>query len=186
MAAWFQAIGSIVAISIAIWVPYKQKKDAALADSAKSQEDARRVCLAIRDELTFLKRLFTDGANVIALLNLSPGDIFEVTVPTVVPTDRFLIYRSVIDRLTMIDSDQLRQDIIWTYETAIGMIHMGLQNNRLLAEAHEARREHDIVRIDRHTEQLKVSAMNMQMLCKQTIERVNNLLPILSLAAGRA
>jgi hypothetical protein len=85
----------------------------------------------------------------------------------------------------MIEDDQLRQDIVWTYETAIGQIHAGLQNNRLLFELRELDPEHEADRYGFQLEQLKTSAAGMQLLCKQTIERVNALLPALDRVTGR-
>ena len=182
---WVQAVGSISAILITLGLTDHQIKLQQRGELDRSKEEARRICLAIRDELTFLQQLFTKGANVVALLNLEPGEIFDVTVPTVVPTERFSIYRSVVGRLTMIENDQLRQDIIWTYETAIGMSHAGLQNNRLLLDARDALRTDDTDRYEFHVEQLKASAAGMQFLCRETIKRVENLLPALDEAIGR-
>jgi hypothetical protein len=185
-AAWVQAVGSIIAIAIAIWVPYKQKQDAAAADVKDRHEEARRVCLAIRDELTMLQRLFTDGPNVSALLAIPPGEIFNRVLPSVDPIERFPIYGAVIGRLTMIDDDQLRQDIISAYEWATGLIHAGMQNNRMLAELSEAAAKRDVRQYDLRLTQLKESAAGMKHICKQTIERVTALLPALDRAAGRA
>lgn len=184
-AAWVQAIGSIIGIFIAIWVPYKQRQQGLAADEANRREDARRICMAIHDELTMLQKLFTEGPNVAALLRLQPGEIFNLTVPEVVPGERFSIYRAVVGRLTLIDDDQLRQDIIWAYETAIGLIHSGLQNNRMLFALSEMDEEARPERYQFQLEQLRVSAAGMQTICKQTVERVNALLPALGQAIGR-
>lgn len=183
--AWVQAVGSIAAILVAAWIPFLQKQDAITAEKERNREDARRICLAVRDELSMLQGLFTKAPNVVALLGLRPGDVFDVLVPVVVPGERFSIYRSVVGRLTLIDDDQLRQEIIWAYEFAIGMIHAGLQNNRLLLEVRELDRANQEERYQFQIEQLKISAASMQFICKQTIERVNALLPDLDRATAR-
>jgi hypothetical protein len=184
--AWVQAVGSIAAILVTAWIPFLQKQDAIAAEKEKGREDARRICLAVRDELSMLQGMFIKAPNVVALLALQPGEIFDVLVPVVVPGERFSIYRAVVGRLTLIDDDQLRQEIIWAYEFAIGMIHAGLQNNRLITEARELDRTTEAERFQFQLEQLKISAVGMQFICKQTIERVNALLPALDRATGRA
>jgi hypothetical protein len=133
-----------------------------------------------------LQKLFTEGANVVALLRIQPGEIFNVTVPEVVPGERFSIYRAVTGRLTLIGDDQLRQDIIWTYETAIGTNHAGLQNNRLLFALDEIDQIGQPERYQFLLEQLRVSAGGMQRICKQTIGRINALLPVLDRATDRS
>jgi hypothetical protein len=184
-AGWVQAVGSISAILITLGLTNYQIKQQQKGELGREQEETRRICLAIRDELTMLQKIFTTSANVAALLRLHPGEIFNVAVPTVVPNERFSIYRAVLGRLTTIEDDQLRQDIIWAYETAIGQIHAGLQNNRLLFGLRELDPEHQADRYEFQLDQLRASATNMQHLCKQTIERVNALVPALDRATGR-
>lgn len=188
-AVWVQAIGSILAIGIAVWVPYYQRKQANDLDVLRSREEARRICLAIRDELQFLQRMFTEGPNVQALLQLGPNEIFDGILPDIVPTERFQIYNSVIGRLTLIADDQLRQDIIYTYEIATGLIYAGMQNNRLLREYRDleaivqdnftpfnSNRHHF------HLEALQRSALSMRRLLDMTMSRVSALLPQLDKA----
>jgi hypothetical protein len=184
-AGWVQAVGSISAILISLGLTNYQMKQQQKAEIDREREEARRICLAIRDELTMLQKLFTEGENIAALLRVQPGEIFNIAVPTVVPGERFSIYRSVVGRLTLIDDDELRQDIIWAYETAIGLIHAGLQNNRLLFALDELNESEQPERYKFHLDQLRTSAAGMQIICKQTIERVNALLPELNRAAGR-
>jgi hypothetical protein len=186
---WVQAVGSISAILISVGLMDHQIKEQQKGQADQAREETRRICLAVRDELMMLQKMFTESSRVVALLALQPGEIFDVLVPPVVPNERFSIYRSVIGRLTQIDDDQLRQDIIWTYETAISQIHAGMQNNQLLFDL----RDFDAAgygpeRAEQrqfHVSQLLASATGMQYLCKQTIERVNALLPALDRAAGR-
>jgi hypothetical protein len=132
-----------------------------------------------------LQGMFTKAPNVVAILGLQTGDIFDRAVPTVVPSERFPIYRSVIGRLTLIDNDQLRQDIIWAYEYAMGMMHAGLQNNRMLFDLRDLDRATHEDQYQFQLEQLRISAAGMQIICRQTIQHVNDLLPALDLAAAR-
>jgi hypothetical protein len=185
-AGWVQAVGSISAILITLGLTNYQIKQQQQGENERALEETRRICLAIRDELRILQKIIATSSNVAALLRLQPGEIFDIAVPTVVPNERFSIYRAVLGRLTLIEDDQLRQDIIWTYETAIGQIHAGLQNNRLLFELRELDPEHQADRYEFQLDQLRASAANMQQLCKQTIERVNALLPALDRATGRS
>lgn len=53
---WAQAITAGIGIGIAIWVPYKQREDATRADESRRQDEARRIRLAIRDELCALQK----------------------------------------------------------------------------------------------------------------------------------
>ncbi|CAH0187795.1 hypothetical protein SRABI118_01414 [Massilia sp. Bi118] len=185
-AGWVQAVGSISAILITLGLTNYQIKQQQKGESERAQEETRRICLAVRDELRILQKIIATSSNVAALLRLQPGEIFNIAVPTVVPNERFSIYRAVLGRLTMIEDDQLRQDIIWTYETAIGQIHAGLQNNRLLFELRELDPGRQADLYEFQLDQLRASATNMQQLCKQTIQRVSALLPDLDRATGRS
>lgn len=42
-AAWVQAIGSIAAILIAVWVPYKQNEDRILAEQGRDEEQVHKI-----------------------------------------------------------------------------------------------------------------------------------------------
>jgi hypothetical protein len=108
-AGWVQAVGSISAILITLGLTNYQIKQQQQGENERALEETRRICLAIRDELRILQKIIATSSNVAALLRLQPGEIFDIAVPTVVPNERFSIYRAVLGRLTLIEDDQLRQ-----------------------------------------------------------------------------
>lgn len=188
--AWVQAVGSIAAILVAVWVPYQQKEDAAEEERDQRRIEARRVQLAIRDELKFLDEVFAVGPNVVKLLNLPEGSIFDSYIA--IPQERFPIYKAVLSRLTLIEDDEQRRDIIAAYEWANALIHSAAQNNRLLTEfveidekfqAHSnpylaARRENQL-------KSLKLMADDMRNICAEVISRVKAVVLALDVAVAQ-
>lgn len=188
--AWVQAVGSIAAILVAIWVPYQQREDAAADERGQRRIEARRVQLAIRDELKFLDEIFATGPNVVHLLALPPGEIFDRIIP--IPPERFPIYKAVIGRLTLIDDDNQRREIIAAYEWATGMIYSAAQNNQLLYEYMETDEKiqrwntpYYVTRLENQKQNLILKADEMRSLCAQVITRVRALITTLDAAVAQ-
>jgi len=178
---WAQALFGALGIGIAIAVPYKQRADALRAEGERRQDEARRIRLAIKDELIALEQKFS-GANVIHLLALTGDEIFDRLLP--INAVRFPIYNAVLDRLTLIDDDALRSEIIAAYEWADAMPIVADLNNRLLLEMRDIQAElhyrNDDFQRARHASQmirLKEVRVGMQATCKNAIALVRALLP---------
>jgi hypothetical protein len=187
--AWVQAVGSIFAICIAIWVPYKQKKDADEAGEVRLRDDARRICLSLRDEMRALEATFTAGPNVLTILSLKEGEFFAGIIP--IPAERFPIYKSVIGRLSLIEDDRLRSDIISAYDMAAALIFATTLNNQLLFDF---RTQQGIFQYNKDDfqkdrcefllDELKKSGAKMRSICERTIVLVTAVLPLLDREVG--
>lgn len=183
-AGWVQAIGATVALGLAVWVPYKQKLDAAHEAERQRKDNERRVCLAFRDELSLLRQHF-DGEGVLDILRDAPDEIVDFEIP--VPRERFPIYASMIGRITEIDSEELRRGIIEAYEPVNRLIDLGSINNRRLLELSSLLRKYS------HMEMTTPAAneladcrrilvnlrQGMKLVCQTGIERVNKTLALL-------
>lgn len=187
-AGWVQAIGATLGIGIAIWVPLKQKADADAASESARRDVERRVCLAFRDELTLLAGRF-DGENVRDLLRDDASDeIFDRELPS--PRQRFPIFNAMVGRITEIEDERIRRGLIEAYEAANSLIELTALNNRHLAEfsemlrlpvAVDGRNHPDHVR---HKEKMLISMrVQMQFVCRTTISKVHEVLPLLDAAA---
>jgi uncharacterized membrane protein len=188
--AWVQAVGSIAAILVAVWVPYQQREDAAADERDQRKIEGRRVQLAIRDELKLLDENFATGPNVAHLLALPSGEIFNCIIP--IPPERFPIYKAVIGRLTLIDDDDQRREIIAAYEWAAGMIFSAAQNNQLLYEYVETAEKiqrwntpYYVARLEDQKQNLILKADEMRSLCTQVINRVRALIANLDAAVAQ-
>jgi hypothetical protein len=180
-ATWVQAFGATVGIFIAIWVPYKQRSDALRMDVARRNDESRRVRMAIKDELAALQRAFS-GPNVVNLLATGPGEIFNRHIH--IPAQRFPIYMAFLDRLTLIEDDALRTEIIGAYELAGVLIACGQENNRMLLEFDETQRDMqynpDAFKISRQSFQigeLQKMCTQMRAFCVKAIAAVNAVVP---------
>jgi hypothetical protein len=178
---WVQAIGVIIGIAIAIWVPYKQREDLVAGEEARSKDEARRVRLAIRDELKALQRAFV-GPNVVHLLAKGSGEFFERMIP--IPVQRFPIYAAMLDRLTLIANDDLRTEILGAYEMANALIACAQENNRLLFDLRDTEVEviyrpddFQIAKQRFQIGELQKMCEQMQLICKKSMNLVNALVP---------
>jgi len=130
-ASWVQAIGVTAGIGIAIYVPWRQRNDAVATAEQQRVDNALRVSLAFRDELTLAAGHF-NGANVIEVLREAPTELFGGTIP--ISEDRFPIYQAMANRLVEIDDEETRRSIINAYAALSSVIAMVVLNNRLIEE----------------------------------------------------
>lgn len=178
-AAWVQAIGATVGLGVAIFVPYRQRVDAIKLAQAQQNAEARRVQISIKDELQALQKTFS-GPNVSHLLKIEDPGIFDRTIT--IPMQRFPIYASLIDRLTLIEADELRSEIIHTFAVANGLIAYAQQNNQLLAvltdietELHYRPDAFQYERKRMHGVEMIEMCRQMQGICRETIRLVDAL-----------
>lgn len=178
-AYWVQAIGATVGLGIAIFVPYRQREDATKLAQVQQADEARRVQVSIKDELQALQKTFK-GPNVSHLLKIDDPDIFDRHIT--IPMQRFPIYASLIDRLTLIADDDLRSEIIHTFAVANGLIAYAQQNNQLLmvwadiqSELHYRPDDFQYERARVHTIKMITMGRDMQDICRETIRLVDAL-----------
>lgn len=178
-AVWVQSIGATVGLGIAIFIPYRQRKDAVKLEETRQANEARRVQISIKDELQALQKTFS-GPNVSHLLEIADPGIFDRHIP--IPLQRFPIYASLIDRLTLIEDDALRSDIIHAFAVANGLLSYAQQNNQLLTVLADIETElhyrpdafqHERKRM--HQDKMIVMSREMQSICQETIRLVDAL-----------
>lgn len=186
--AYLQAVGSMVAIAIAIWVPLRLSQETRNDEKRRDADRVRRVCLAFRDELRALQKTYA-GPNTTALAAVPAGEIFEIRIP--VPIERFPIFNSMIGRITLIDDDVTRQAIIDAYASANALMELGFLNNELL-------KEHEILKyrvvnepsgfnrdaLNRNEQRLEAACSRMKALVRASKDRVDSVLPLLDVAAS--
>jgi hypothetical protein len=186
---WAQAVGGVLGIGVAIYVPYRQRQ---LEDRRAEQarmEESRRVIQALQDEIVLMGEKFNDP-DVHDLLALGPEEFFNTLVP--VPAERFPVYRSHLGRLVLIPDAELRRAIISCYGAAEIAMETVVQNNRLLQayyeieeKAHLYRTEYYLHRLENHRRQLRESTRYLQAMCRLTVEQIEALLPLMAVAARR-
>ncbi|QJE03071.1 hypothetical protein HH212_26305 [Massilia forsythiae] len=185
-AGWIQAAGATLGIIIAIWVPYKQQIDSTKSLENERKDSTRRLCLAFRDELSMLKERF-DNPNVQLLLKTHSLQYFDRELP--IPKHRFPIFHSMVGRLTGIDDERIRRLIVHAYDAANALIDAAALNNRYLNEFKEMERLRSI-KYSNYTESEMDHKRNllidickqMRFRCELTINKVNEVLPLLDAA----
>jgi len=128
-AAWVQAVGATLGLAIAIWLPYKEKENAAKDAKLKGREREVRVCLAIQDELLliaadfkgrYFKEIISSGGKRTFDVELASGDL------------RFYVFEAMTDRLIEITNHAARKAIIKAYSSAAELHDLLALNTRTL------------------------------------------------------
>jgi transposase-like protein len=131
-ASWVQAFGATAGIGIAIWVPYKQNRDARTAEADRQRESTKRLCEALRDELLLTKFTF-DSEHYKELLRENVEHAYNFNVPKA--THAFPIYHAMIGRLTEIDNGTVRRAIIIAYGAYYDLLEALEFNDGVLDES---------------------------------------------------
>ncbi|WP_144139147.1 hypothetical protein [Paraburkholderia sp. BCC1884] len=138
IAAWVQALGSVVAILAAVGVAYSQFEqtrkleiDRAAAEEAKDMAETRAFVQAVRQELTVIWDGYAD--KIRPLLHAVPeNDFFNGLVP--VDGHIFTIYNNASPRVGKVDDEELRGLIVKTYARAKGFVYSLQMNNAMVSE----------------------------------------------------
>ncbi|MFM0272383.1 hypothetical protein PQQ59_17475 [Paraburkholderia aspalathi] len=135
VAAWVQAVGSVGAILVAVWVAHRQYEqtrqlelERAAADTAKEQAETVAFVQAMRHEIQVIWDEYEDIRN--ALHNTPPTGFFGSVVP--LGTDSLIVYNHTPDRVGKIDDEALRALIVRTYTGLRGHLNSLRQSNALL------------------------------------------------------
>lgn len=186
---WVQAIGACFGITIAIYVPAKQRQITATQDECRRADSARRVCMAFRDELGTLREN-VQGTNVRHLLGLAEGAIFDRRVP--IPRVRNPIFHAYVGRITEIDNNGARHGIIAAYDMINALIEAALLNNQLLSDYNAAYRMADQDATDFNKLQVEVLESGLRNMCHQmksvarrSLKLIDEVLPLLEAEISR-
>lgn len=138
-AAWVQAVGSIGAIGIAIWVSRRQYLDSreleasrTRADAAKDLEETRAFVQSIQVEVGALWTSFNRGVGP-ELRALSEGRPFLTQY--INTADVLTIYNGSAWRVGKVDDPELRQAMVSTVMLLKGFLR-ALQENNILINRH--------------------------------------------------
>jgi hypothetical protein len=129
LASWMQAVGALIALAIAIGVPWWQKKQA--AKQAKEAEDLqlRHLLRNLQDEMAVASGGFFEASGE-HLLSSTEGTPFHVTIPLL--EHPFPIYEACGPQLGRIPDEDLRRLVISAYSRAIGFAASIRFNNQLI------------------------------------------------------
>lgn len=136
-AAWVQAVGSVLAILVAVAVSYWQHKAQDRRDQLREAKDVENMLNSIHDEIEILWLGFNEKIGE-TLLQSEPGVPFAVTWPA--PDRPFIIYEGHIDRISMVQDADIRKAIIVTYARADGLLQSFRMNNALIQKYENAKK----------------------------------------------
>lgn len=127
-AAWVQAIGSVVAILVAVWVARDQHAKAETRSAKAEMDEVRNFLAGIREELhaNWLVYMINIG-NTVA--ETKPGAAIEWTWP--IPDNPFKVYGATVAVLGRVPEDELRKAIVATYIVAGGLLQTWKMHNTL-------------------------------------------------------
>ncbi len=125
-ASWVQAIGSIGAILVAVWVLYQQNKESI----RREDKEVKQIILSLRDEVSILKKEFS-LRNMDILMRDSEGPYL---MRNPISEGVFMVYTSTASQIGKIKNDKLRKQIVATYARAYGFIQSLKLNNSIVKE----------------------------------------------------
>jgi hypothetical protein len=135
VAAWVQAVGSIGAILVAVWVAHRQytqtrqlELDHVAAAEAKEKAEVRAFVQSVKQELSSIWEGYSTGIRP-ALLAVADGSYFGMIVAA--QTDAFTVYNNASPQVGKVDDEELRRLIVETYARAKGHIYSMQLNNAL-------------------------------------------------------
>lgn len=134
-AGWMQAIGSVLAIGIAIWVPYWQQEQARRQAAEAEANQVQQLLRSLLDEMLVVSANF-EKRNGKLLLETPDGDGFYYIIPLI--DHPFPIYEASVGRLGEIPSDALRKRVITGYGHAMGFVSSVRFNNSLIQRFEQA------------------------------------------------
>lgn len=137
-AGWVQALGATIGIGIAIWVPYKQHKDAQTAELDRQRENAMRVCAALKDELLLMRAGF-EGELFQEMLKDAPEEAFNLELPKA--ENPHPVYDALVGKIVDIDDSATRQAVIRAYGASSHLQSLLILNTEYLAKYSQVVRE---------------------------------------------
>lgn len=132
-AGWVQAIGSIAAIGVAIWVSHRQHEKEKERSSEDDKIELVNMLRSIRDEISVVTEEFAANSGK-QLFEGAEGTAYMFKVPL---GDRnFPIYEAYVEKIGKIPHEDLRRLIVIAYGRALGVVQ-GLKMNNALVEKFE-------------------------------------------------
>lgn len=126
-AAWLQALGSIAAVFVAIWVMNRQHQAQVKRDKDREKADERNMLLALQAELQAFYDETIIGGMGQRVTVIKDGMPFEDAVRT--DENPFHIYPACARDIGKIQNELLQKEIIATYSCAFEMIQVFIINS---------------------------------------------------------
>jgi ABC-type nickel/cobalt efflux system permease component RcnA len=135
-AAWVQAVGSVLAILVAVWVSWHQSEQQRIHQAEAERAEVAGVLRSLRAEV---ETTLSYAGNHIAerLDSVRPGAPITFVFP--LPEYPFPIFDALIPKLGLIPEAQLQRQIVDTFSAAKGLaltIHHNNDLSEALAVAH--------------------------------------------------
>ena len=140
-AAWVQAVGSIAAIMVAIWIPFRQHEMARAQDQTRDLSEISAMVESIRQEFETSVVIFHERIGE-DLERSEAGQGFWHLWPA--PDRIFPIYESCAGQIGRIPSVDVRRSLVTAHSYAVGTVVSLRMNNQLIEAVHEAKKDHDI------------------------------------------
>jgi hypothetical protein len=128
-AAWVQAVGSIGAILVAVWVSHDQNQQALRRSAEIEASDTRRMLLSLADEMESLWAVL--ASRLEPFMGAEDVDKAMLIIFTT-PAHPFSVYDSHVHRIGVIADPVLRQQLITTYVKGLGLLATFSTNSDLV------------------------------------------------------
>jgi hypothetical protein len=170
---WVQAIGSIEAILIAVWVSWQQTENQRQREIEKDTAELKGLLRALRTEIkgSIEQARYTLGQ---ALKDVTASTPYLCTLP--ISDDPFDIYNAMLPRLGLIEDDALRDQIVRTYQMAKGLVLTLRYHNELVAAYERAQLQFQMVESDATKRELTVKVAELSgysPVLRDSYEKVN-------------
>ncbi|RIJ02182.1 hypothetical protein DXK93_18540 [Achromobacter sp. K91] len=136
-ASWVQAIGSIGAILIAVWVSHRDNRNAVDRAALAEQEEGRRAPEALATELTVHWKHYQDVAGA-AIERHPAGMAFKnYWLP---PENPFPMFHGYAGKMHLIANADLRRQLVYAYSSFQTLFTAYKSNNKSMDELNEINR----------------------------------------------
>lgn len=134
-AAWVQAVGTIVALGIAIFIPYWQHEKQRKREQEKEETEIQNMLCALRDEITIFRDAFMKAIGK-KVLEKPDGPIYMLFIGEQYP---FHCYARIQYDFAKIKDNLLRKQITATYGSVEQMFYV-LKEHRKIADEYLSER----------------------------------------------
>lgn len=134
-AGWVQAGGSLLALAIAIGIAYFQHWSTELKARADEKALVRKVLVSISDELTVRWQQYTEVVGSEVAKAKKPGYVRGFWL---LPVHPFPVFEGLRSHLPLIESADLRREIIRTYALFEGLVLTINTNSEMARQYHHA------------------------------------------------
>ncbi|MFM0051753.1 hypothetical protein [Caballeronia grimmiae] len=126
---WIQAVGSVGAIVVAIWILYRQHEQ----DREAERQEVRAFVSAVREELATMWAMYELDMRTF-LKDVKPGEYLDVIFPGT--PDVFTIYNNASAQVGRVPDLEIRQLIVIVYAQAKSLVSAFQLNNFLVQRYH--------------------------------------------------